>query len=176
MLMKLIKELAGPVLAAVVLAMLLLTVIQPTIIREDSMLPNYHDGDYLIINKRAYSGSRTPERGDIVVLKASLEGKKLLIKRVIAIEGDTLEFDGRGNVYLNGELLSEDYIKDPGQTYPNGGSMSYVLGSNEVFCMGDNRLVSLDSRSPDVGVISTSDIVGKAAVRLFPVKDAGKCE
>ena len=49
MLMKLIKELAGPVLAAVVLAMLLLTVIQPTIIREDSMLPNYHDGDYVYV-------------------------------------------------------------------------------------------------------------------------------
>ena len=95
-------------------------------------------------------------------------GKKLLIKRVIGVEGDTMTIQD-GKVYRNGELLDEPYIHGQ-ETLADEGMdiIDMEVGEDELFCMGDNREVSLDSRSPQVGNVDEDDVVGKAVVRLFP--------
>ena len=95
--------------------------------------------------------------------------KKLLIKRVIAKGGDTIAI-ADGNVYRNGELLDEPYTKDG---YTNGGLDETVVPEGELFLMGDNRVVSVDSRSKEVGFVSEDLVIGKAVLRLFPFNKIG---
>ncbi len=128
-----------------------------------------HENNYLILNKLAYINKEHPEYGDIIVFKSDLEkedgsGTKLLNKRVIGVEGDTISVLD-GVVYRNGEAISEDYIKDQ---YTDGEVTEIQVPKDEVFVMGDNREVSLDSRSDLVGTVSEESIVGKAVVRLYP--------
>ena len=97
-----------------------------------------------------------------------------IIKRVIAVEGDTIRINfDRGEVYRNGELLEEDYIKDLTFFRHNDTWMEsdkeYTVPENCVFVLGDNRPVSNDSRNlPQVGFIDTNFIMGKAFVRVAP--------
>ena len=122
----------------------------------------------------------TPKRGDIVVVQANelvnvatgLFGEAI-IKRVIALEGDTIRFDfEQGEVYLNGELLDEDYIAQPTHLRLNGWTESgvdYVVPENCVFVMGDNRNNSRDSRDLEaLGFVDTDLIMGKAVLRVYP--------
>ena len=75
-----------------------------------------------------------------------------------------------GNVYRNGVQLEEDYTLEG---YTTGELYDYVVPENEVFVMGDNRSVSLDSRSAEVGAVSEDDIIGKAFFRLYPFSEIG---
>ena len=95
--------------------------------------------------------------------------KKLLIKRVIAKGGDTIAI-ADGKVYRNGEALDEPYIKDG---YTNGGIDETTVPEGTLFLMGDNRVVSIDSRSPEVGFVDEDLVIGKAVVRLFPFDEFG---
>lgn len=96
-------------------------------------------------------------------------GNKILIKRVIGVENDVMSiYDG--NVYRNGVQLEEDYTLEG---YTTGELYDYVVPENEVFVMGDNRSVSLDSRSAEVGAVSEDDIIGKAFFRLYPFIEIG---
>ena len=96
-------------------------------------------------------------------------GNKILIKRVIGVENDVMSiYDG--NVYRNGVQLEEDYTLEG---YTTGELYDYVVPENEVFVMGDNRSVSLDSRSAEVGAVSEDDIIGKAFFRLYPFSEIG---
>lgn len=125
----------------------------------------------------------TPQRGDIVVVQADkiqnyttkLYGEPI-IKRVIALEGDTVSFDfDKGEVYLNGELLEEDYIAEP-TLNPEGrvSGVEYVVPEHCVFVMGDNRNVSLDSRSESsLGFVDVDLIMGKAFFRVYPFDKMG---
>lgn len=152
----------------------------------DSMNDTLTSGDMVLGTNVFY----TPEYGDVVVVQADkLVNKALvlptgqpvygeaIIKRVIALEGDTVRIDfDKGEVYRNGELLSEDYIKDLTHMRINDFWMNsnedYVVPENCVFVMGDNRNVSNDSRNlKDVGFIDTNYIMGKAFVRVSPIKD-----
>lgn len=122
----------------------------------------------------------TPKYGDIVIVEADrlhLNGTAIygetIIKRVIATEGDTIRIDfGRGEVYRNGELLEEDYIKEPIRVHYQGwmeSNKEYVVPENCVFVMGDNRNASNDSRNmADLGFIDTNYIMGRAFVRYAP--------
>lgn len=144
-------------LTGVVLALIILTFIQPTLVNGDSMSPYLEDGDYLIMNKTAYNNS-DPEYGDVIVFK---NDGKLLIKRVIGKPGDAIEIKD-GKVYRNNKAI-DDYVNV--YTEPD---ISTKLSDDQFFVLGDNREVSLDSRFPDVGNISKSDIRGQAVLRLFP--------
>ena len=148
-------------------------------VRGDSMNDTLVNNDQVIVTNFFYS----PSYGDIVVVQANklpVTGTDLygepIIKRVIAKAGDTVRIDYiKGEVYRNGELLSEDYIKELTHFHASGymeGNVDYVVPENCVFVMGDNRNVSNDSRNlRDVGFIDVDMIIGKAVVRFSPIKD-----
>lgn len=166
--MKNILEWVKDILIAVAIAALILVFLKPIIVQQQSMEPNFHGGDYLITSRQAYRLFGDPERGDVIVFKSELttdDGEqKCLIKRIIGLPGDVVEIKG-GYVYINGEEIDEPYVKEQGLS---GEMEALTVPEDELFVMGDNRGVSEDSRSPRVGTISESTIVGKVLVRLYP--------
>lgn len=131
-----------------------------------SMNDTLADGDHLILSKAFY----TPERGDIVVV--TREGNTPLIKRVIAIEGDTIEIDLQTHeVILNGEVLEEPYVHYDNLPYDMKGPVTVPEG--HVFVMGDHRDNSHDSRKADIGCVDVDNIVGKAVWRFLPLESFG---
>ncbi|MBR6472880.1 MAG: signal peptidase I [Firmicutes bacterium] len=165
------KEILGwirDILIAILIALIVLALFKPIIIQQHSMEPNFYQGDYVITFKQAYRFSAQPEQGDIIVFRSTLKdsnGKdKNLIKRVIAVGGDTLEIID-GYVYVNGEELDEPYVLEEGMS----GDMDRItVPEGKLFCCGDNRAVSVDSRDEDVGFVDEHDIVGKVILRLYP--------
>lgn len=134
-----------------------------------SMFPTLEDGQRLIISHLFY----TPKQGDIVV--ANSQGlNKTIIKRVIAVEGQTVDIDfDNHTVSVDGEVLDEPYINEPTARNDGGNAYPMVVPEGTIFVMGDNRNASTDSRSPYVGCISTDDVLGKAIFRIFPLNKFG---
>ncbi len=167
-----VKNLIIDIIIAVLVAGTILFFIKPTVVQQTSMLPTFKEGDYLITYKRAYS-HKEPERGDVVVFQSSLTddsgNDKLLIKRVIGLPGEIITIKD-GMVYINGEEYKESYLNDG---YTPGDIDDYVIPEGKYFCMGDNRVVSIDSRSADVGPVDKDLIMGKVVVRLFPFSRIG---
>lgn len=130
----------------------------------DSMLPTLRDNDWLAI-----SGiTANVERGDIVVVTQPWERNVPIIKRVIAVGGDTVYIDFDTNkVYVNGSEIYEPYINEPTRVSYDV-EFPITVDAGKVFVMGDNRNVSLDSRSSKIGLIDEGYILGKALVRLYP--------
>lgn len=133
-----------------------------------SMENTLHNGDYLIIDKFSYH-IKSPQRYDIIVFPYSQHVN--YIKRIIGLPGETVEIK-ENKIFINGELLEEHYgkelIEDPGVA-----SIPVVLGSDEYFVIGDNRNHSMDSRSDKVGTIVRDKIIGKAWIKVWPIKDFG---
>lgn len=170
------KMIFKDILLCAVITCIILTFVGPTIVNQTSMLPTCEPGDYILLEKQAYL-FKEPKRGDIIVFKSKIKNEngimsKLLIKRIIAVPKDKIKIEG-GQVYINGEKLDEEYL--PLDTYTEG-DIDRVVPEDTYFVMGDNRDVSIDSRSIEVGLVSKKDIYGKALVRLFPLKNAGKIE
>lgn len=135
-----------------------------------SMMNTLHDGDNLIVEKLSYRFS-DPKRFDIIVFPPT--GKKeYYIKRIIGLPGETVQIDENGNIYINGELLEENYgaetIQNPGRA-----ANPITLGDDEYFVMGDNRNNSKDSRSEEVGNVKRSQIIGRAWLRIWPLNKFG---
>ena len=135
-----------------------------------SMMNTLHDGDNLIVEKLSYRFS-DPKRFDIIVFPPT--GKKeYYIKRIIGLPGETVQIDENGNIYINGELLEENYgaetIQNPGRAVN-----PITLGEDEYFVMGDNRNNSKDSRSEEVGNVKRSQIIGRAWLRIWPLNKFG---
>ena len=165
-----IVSMAVVVVLALVCAILLKTYVICTIpVGGDSMLPTLVGGTYtvdengdtktltkgdtLFLNRIAKI-----ERGDIVVFDVDFQSDPL-VKRVIAIGGDTVEINNDGNVYVNGVALEEDYIE--GKTYAIDSTISITVPEGHVFCLGDNRMNSHDSRFDDIGTVPLENIRGK---------------
>ena len=135
------------------------------------MVPTLEVGDRVLVNKLSYEFGDV-ERGDVVVFArpggAGADGIEDLIKRVIAIPGDTIE--GRdGEVYLNDELLDEDYLPEGIVTAEFGPE---TVPADHVWVMGDNRPQSDDSRR--FKFVPQDDIVGKAFVIIWPIAELGR--
>ena len=166
------KEWIKDIIIAVVIALVVVQFIKPTIVKQSSMEPNFYENDYLFVSKQSYTFSE-PKRGDVVVVHSSLlrenGDEKLLIKRIIGLPGDKIDISD-GKVYINGEELVEDYTKEG---YTTGDVDGLVVPKDEVFCMGDNRRVSIDSRAPEVGCIDMDAVVGKVFLRLYPFNKIG---
>lgn len=123
------------------------------VVADRSMMPVLSDGSYFLINKYVYSLKR-PERGDVVVFRSGNYASEEYVKRIIGMEGDVLQIRG-GHVFINGFRLIEPYVYGP--TFPDMGPLR--IGADRYFVMGDNRIVSEDSRF--FGTISLRDIIGK---------------
>lgn len=148
----------------------------------DSMLNTLKDGNRVIVNAM----DRKVENGDIVVIdlnnavtfseNGTLEIcnglNKTVIKRVVATEGQTIDIDfAAGIIYVDGERLYEDYI-ELGLTHYDGGAFTgkypVTIPEGYVFIMGDNRSVSMDSRSEKIGFVPVDDITGTVILRYYP--------
>ena len=136
-----------------------------------SMVPTLQDGDRLLVLNSLWDSDY--EYGDIVVLRKESFLEEPIVKRVIATEGQTVDIDfASGSVYVDGELLEEDYINEP--TYVDEGTQfPLTVPEGSIFVMGDNRNHSSDSRSSDLGTVDTRYVIGKAVFLLFPGADEG---
>lgn len=134
-----------------------------------SMQNTLHAGDRLILSHIGY----TPKSGDIVVLSSSAVKDGPIVKRVIAIGGQTVNIDFETHkVYVNGIALTEHYIREP--TSERGDvSFPVKVPPGHIFVMGDNRNNSYDSRYSAIGMIDDRNIVGHAIFRLFPLSKVG---
>ena len=145
---------------------------QRTVVDGSSMESTLSDGDNLIVDKLSYR-FHDPERFDIVVFPYQYKKHTYYIKRVIGLPGETVQIDYEGNIYIDGEILQEDFgkevIQNPGIAYE-----PITLGEDEYFVLGDNRNNSSDSRDPAVGSLRKDKLIGKAWVRIYPFNKVGK--
>lgn len=171
-----IKDWVKSIIIAAFIAVLLMQLIVPTVVREHSMEPSFYGGDYLIVGKINYKIS-SPKRGDVIIFKSDIpmnqsepnSAKKLLIKRIIGMPGDVINISDNV-VSINGEVIDEPYINDGGTP---GDVVNYVVPKDSYFVMGDNRTVSIDSRRNEVGPVHKDRIIGKALIRLYPFNKIG---
>lgn len=146
---------------------------QRTEVDGSSMEPTLTNGDNLIVDKLSYR-FRDPERFDIIVFPYKHKPKTYYIKRIIGLPGETVQIDEQGNIYINGEILSESYGREIIRPENVGlAAEPIVLGEDEYFVMGDNRNNSTDSRFAQVGNIKREDIIGRAWVRIWPFSGFG---
>lgn len=132
-----------------------------------SMLNTLHDNDKVIMSDLLY----TPHYGDVVVIKTEYFGETPLVKRVIAIEGETIDIDfSTGEVSINGNIIYEPYIREM-TTAQLDFEGPMLIPEGFMFVMGDNRNKSSDSRKEYVGLIDTREILGKVLFVLVPGKD-----
>lgn len=147
------------------LAVLAATLWMPVLrVYGSSMAPTLQNGEILVSVK-----SRSFEPGDII---AFYHGNKLLIKRYIAGSSDYVNVDEDGTVSVNGTPLDEPYLTEKafGETDIE---LPYQVPDQRYFVMGDNRSVSIDSRSSIVGCIAADQIVGKVVFRVWPLSAFG---
>ncbi|MDQ0460357.1 signal peptidase I [Clostridium sardiniense] len=153
------------ILGVIVIAVLINKfIIFTAYIPSESMVPTLNVGDRLLVT-RVYNPSNL-KRGDVVIFKSN-ELNEILVKRLIGLPGDEIEFKGT-SVYVNGEMLDEPYIKNPMEF-----EGTYKVPDNEYFFLGDNRNNSYDSRFWKDPYIGGSDIIGKAQFIIWPLKDIG---
>ena len=144
-------------------------VVQPFIVEGASMQPNFHDGEYLIVDEISYRFS-APKRGDAVIFHPPQNLKVYYIKRIIGLPGETVELkDGSiyiyNSEYMDGVRLSEiDYTID--NKISKNEKDKVTLAQDEYYLVGDNRLNSLDSRR--FGAVKLNYIKGRAWLRAFP--------
>ena len=158
------------VITAIVAVVLLFTFFFRVVnVNGQSMEDTIHNEDKVLLTNLFYE----PQNGDVVVISRAQHFEEPIIKRVIATEGQSLRIDfNTGDVYVDGVLLEESYIKTP-TTDDEGGEIPEVIPEGYVFVMGDNRANSLDSRSEQIGLIDKRNIIGKAQFIVFPFDRMG---
>lgn len=170
-----VKEIFSTILYILVVLLgtyLLITFVgQRTSVSGSSMEPTLSNNDQLILDKISYCFSE-PQRFDIIVFPFQYAEKTFYVKRIIGLPGETVQIDLQGNIYINGQILNEDYGKET-INFAGLAVEPITLGDDEYFVMGDNRNNSSDSRDPSVGNIRRSNIIGKAWVRIWPLNKFG---
>ncbi len=133
------------------------------------MSPTLRAGSRLAIDRPAYLLSE-PNRGDVVVVKGTAGGPARQLKRVVGLPGEEVAVK-QGRVSIDGAELFEPYLADRPRTrrLEEG---HWTLSEAEVFVLGDNRMVSTDSRS--YGPVATRRLEGKAWLHYWPVRDLGR--
>lgn len=135
-----------------------------------SMRQTLQQGDRLLVVNAPLV--REYRQGDVVIARKDTFSDDPIVKRVIAVGGQTVDIDfGSGTVYVDGVALEEDYIND--RTYTaEGVAFPLTVPEGSVFLMGDNRNMSTDSREPRIGTVDTRYLIGKAVFILFPGPDS----
>ena len=160
------------VFIASIFLVLYLFIVQPNQVKGASMENTFHDREYIFTSKISYKFGPI-KHGDVVIFKSPKNNEIELIKRVIALPGDTVLIQNE-TVYVNNEPLDEQYIKNPTQTIAGGAVVEGVPVTIEdgfMFVMGDNRGGSSDSR--EFGPVPESLLVGQVIYRYYPVNKMG---
>lgn len=160
-----LRELIETLILTLVIFLLIRFAVQNFRIEGSSMEPNFHDGQYLFVNKLIYL-FQPPQRGDVIVFVPPNSGSRDFIKRVIGLPGERVEIRS-GTVFINGEPLVESYPLYPG-SYSTG---PIVVPPDEYFVLGDNRNYSSDSHS--WGTVPGKRIIGKAWFSYWPPQSIG---
>lgn len=160
-----IRNIAVALIVAAAIATLIATRMLGLIrVNGNSMDPTLEDNEIIIIRQ-----TKEFERGDII---GFYYGGRILLKRVIACEGDIVEIDGEGDVSVNGEEIDEPYLKEKNQGKCDV-EFPFEVPEEMTFVLGDNRAISIDSRIKSIGCVDRDQIVGKAIFRAWPAGRMG---
>lgn len=132
------------------------------------MYSTLKDRDVILMEKGSIMFDNL-NRGDIISFKQKVSSNRTVffIKRIIGVPGDTVEIK-EGQVYVNEDLIDEDYIQNGIETLtPNGENLRVLLDEDQYFVLGDNRNNSVDSRFEEVGIVTKKQIVSKKVITLF---------
>ena len=159
-------------LALLIVVPIRLFIAQPFIVSGASMDPTFETGQYLIVDQLSYKFDE-PARGEVIIFRYPKDTSKFFIKRIIGLPNETLEIQGAtvtvtNDTYKAGYILDEPYIDERNSKRDY---TKVTLEENEYFVMGDNRRASSDSRS--WGALEEDFIIGRALIRLFPIKETG---
>jgi signal peptidase I len=162
-----LREVLETVLPAILIALLINVFIgQATRVEGQSMEPNLHTDQRLVVEKVSYR-FHGPQRFDVVVLKMPSQGDELLIKRVVGLPGETVEIHD-GHVYIDGQRLDEPFLEEATRPGRHG---TVVVPPLHVYVLGDNRNHSNDSRS--FGPVPIENLVGRAWISYWPLENLG---
>ena len=181
------------VIAVTVVLLIKNLLFSTTIVKKESMIPTLQENTMLVIDRLSQVRNVPLNRGDIVVIEApdgvggenlayyspndvldtikKLFMKTFYVKRVIAVEGEHIKIEADA-VYINGEKIEEPYV-NPDNSY-NGADFEMVIPEGYVFCMGDNRGSSYDSRG--FGAVPVEKVEGRIIFRFFPFDQTGKVD
>ena len=143
-------------------------VAQPFIVSGSSMVPTFHDSEYLVVDELSYRFEE-PKRNDVIIFRYPKDTTKFFIKRIIGLPNETLIINGSRVTIKNmanpdGFVLDEPYVKNQ-----SSNNLTVTLGPDEYFVMGDNRIASSDSRI--WGTLPRNLIIGRAFLRLLPLSE-----
>ena len=161
-----IESLVTAIVACIIIFLFLFRVVN---VQGSSMVPTLRESDKIVISRLA----RDFKYGDIVVLTKTAFDDERIVKRVISTEGQTIDIDfDEGIVTVDGEVLQEPYIAEKTKRQMDfHGPVTVPEGC--IFCMGDNRNASTDSRRSIIGMIDTSCVLGRVVLRLWPLNKIG---
>lgn len=147
-------------------------IVQPFFVRGASMVPTYHQGDYLLVDEISYRFGN-PKRGDVIIFRFPGNPSQFYIKRIIGLPGETVRIsDGAMTIvnseHPNGFVLKEGYLDE---TIMTSGNLETPLRNKEYFVLGDNRDESHDSRR--WGVLGEHFIIGRVFLRAWPFNQFG---
>lgn len=160
---KLIKELIPYILIFIIVVLIRTYLVTPVKVNGESMYPTLKGKEYMILNKL----NKDFKRFDIVVIDT---GKTDIIKRIIALPGESISCEKDNKIYINGRKLNDKYAF--GNTCQNADIKKITLAKDEYYVMGDNREDSLDSRY--YGPFAKKKIKGTTKIILFPFNKIGK--
>lgn len=156
------------VVAGAIFAVIYLFLLQPHQVVGDSMVPNFHDGEYILTDKISYR-TRDPKAREVIVFKSPTNPEKDFIKRVIAGPGDKVKIKN-GKVFINQDVLDESaYIPQDFKTFAGQAlreEIEYEVPQDSYLVLGDNRLNSSDSR--EWGFLKKDAIIGRSLLVYWP--------
>ncbi|MBX4191754.1 MAG: signal peptidase I [Candidatus Doudnabacteria bacterium] len=165
-------------IALVIIVPIRYYIFKPYVVSGSSMEPNFHNGQYLIVDELTYRAG-DPDRGDVIVLHYPRDPKQDFIKRIVGLPGEKIKIENGQVTIINadhpeGVTLNEKYLPNQGLTYEQdpiivGGSKVLTLNKDEYFVLGDNRQGSSDSRT--WGILPRKYIVGRVFIRVLPLKE-----
>ena len=145
------------------LLLLFVMIFRIVVVSGDSMLPTLHEGDYLVV--LSSSIYKNPKPGDIVVIsKNAYDNGKPLVKRVIAVGGQTVNIENNV-LYVDGKVVDEGTEPYAEVDFP------IVVPEGKLFVLGDNRGNSKDSRSSEIGLVDEREVLGKVLIIALPAND-----
>jgi len=171
-----IKDFSFETIKIVVISLIIIVairtyVMQPFFVSGKSMEPNFHNGDYLIVDEISYRLDE-PKRGDVIIFRYPRNPKEFFIKRIVGLPGERVEIKDSQIIIYNNEnqegLIVNENLYIPISTTTSG-DVNVILKSDEYYVLGDNRNASADSRI--WGVLEEHFIIGKAWIRAWPVGD-----